>query len=57
MIIAIKNAVYLLEKNGGENKPDLLLDSIEVRRVLEGDERHVVATARALPPTQPLQTL
>jgi hypothetical protein len=45
MIIATKNAVYHLEKNDNVNKPNLLLDGIEVRRVTEGEERNVVATA------------
>jgi photosystem II stability/assembly factor-like uncharacterized protein len=45
MIIATKKAVYLLKKDGSENKPSLLLDSIDVRRVVEGEERNVVATA------------
>jgi hypothetical protein len=45
MIIATKNAVYHLEKDGNENKPNLLLDNLEVRRVTEGRERVVVATA------------
>jgi len=45
MIIATKNAVYLLENDGSEKKPDLLLDSLDVRRVAEGEERNVVTTA------------
>jgi photosystem II stability/assembly factor-like uncharacterized protein len=45
MIIATENAVFLLEKDGSETKPSLLLDNIEVRRVVEGEERNVVATA------------
>lgn len=45
MIIATKNAVYRLEKDGNEKKPNLLLDNLEVRRVAEGEERTVVATA------------
>ena len=45
MIIATKNAVYLLEKDDNEKKPNLLLDSLEVRRVAEGEERIVVTTA------------
>lgn len=46
MIIATENAVYLLEKDGSENEPNLVLDGIEVRRVVEGEERNVVATAQ-----------
>lgn len=45
MIIATKNAVYLLKEDGSENKPNLLLESLEVRRVIEGEKRNVVATA------------
>jgi hypothetical protein len=46
MIIATKNAVYLLEEDGSEKEPNLLFDSLEVRRVVEGEERNVVATAK-----------
>jgi hypothetical protein len=45
MIIATNNAVYRLEKEDCENKPNLMLDSLDVRRVAEGKERVVVATA------------
>jgi hypothetical protein len=45
MIIATENAVYRLEKEDSENKPKLMLDGSDVRRVAEGKERVVVATA------------
>ena len=45
MIIATENTVYLLEKDGSEKKPIILLDHLKVRRVFEGEERNVVATA------------
>jgi hypothetical protein len=45
MIIATKNAVYRLEKDDSVNKPNLLLDSLDVRRVAEGKEGVVVTTA------------
>jgi hypothetical protein len=45
MIITTKNAVYRLEKDGSENKPNPLLGGLDVRRVAEGEERNVVATA------------
>jgi hypothetical protein len=45
MIIATDNTVYLLEKDDSESKPSLILESLEVRRIVEGKERSVVATA------------
>jgi len=45
MIMATKNAVYLIEKDGKAKTPHLLRDRVDVRRVAEGEERHVVATA------------
>lgn len=45
MIISTKNAVYCLKKEDIENPPSLLLDNLEVRRVEEGEERSLVATA------------
>jgi len=44
MIIATKRSVYSLEKNGDET-PELILDGLEVRRVMEGNKRNVVALA------------
>lgn len=44
MLIATKSAVYLLDGDGNE-KPDLLLDGLDVRRVIEGEKRNVVALA------------
>jgi len=44
MLIATESAVYCLKDNGKE-KPDLLVDGLDVRRVIEGEKRNVVALA------------
>ena len=43
MIIATKTSVYLLDVD--ETEPNLLLEGVEVRRVAEGDQFNVVASA------------
>lgn len=45
MLIATKNVVYQLESLGSERKPRTLLKGLDVRRVLEGELRSLVALA------------
>lgn len=43
MIAATNKAVFSLQNDGSEKKPNLLLDGLEIRRVAEGEQLIVVA--------------
>jgi hypothetical protein len=43
MIISTKTSVYFIESDGSEQYPKLLLDGVDVRRIVEGEKRIVIA--------------